>query len=65
MRVIALQTAIGGITLSAIGMVLAAIGMLPPIAGAVAQEAIDVIAILNASRVAWVRRPLADMPDPD
>ena len=64
LRVIALQTAIGGITLSAIGMVLAALGLLPPIAGAVAQEAIDVLAILNASRVAWVRRPLADMPDP-
>ena len=63
LRVIALQTAIGGIALSAIGMVLAAIGMLPPIAGAVAQEAIDVLAILNAARVAWVRRPLADMPD--
>lgn len=62
LRVIALQTAIGGIVLSAIGMALAAAGMLPPIAGAVAQETIDVLAILNAARVAWVRRPLGDMP---
>jgi hypothetical protein len=38
MRRIAMQTAIGGIVLSSIGMVLAVFGLLPPIAGAVAQE---------------------------
>ena len=60
MRRIALQSAIGGIVLSSIGMVLAVLGILPPIVGAVCQEVIDVLAILNASRVAWVRRPMSD-----
>ncbi len=60
MRRIALQTAIGGIVLSSIGMVLAVIGLLPPIAGAIMQEAIDVLAILNATRVAMARRPMSD-----
>jgi len=60
MRRIALQTAIGGITLSAIGMLLAMVGLLPPVAGAIAQEVIDVLAILNSTRVAMARRPMTD-----
>ncbi|MFM8155323.1 MAG: heavy metal translocating P-type ATPase [Actinomycetes bacterium] len=60
MRRIALQSAIGGIVVSSIGMVLAVLGILPPIVGAISQEVIDVLAILNASRVAWVRRPMSD-----
>lgn len=60
MRRIALQSALGGIALSMVGMVLAVLGMLPPLVGAVAQEVIDVLAILNAARVVAVRRPLAD-----
>ena len=36
--------------LSGFGMVLATFGMLPPVAGAVFQEAIDVAVILNALR---------------
>src|SRR5690554_3037753 len=60
MRRIALQSAIGGIVLSMIGMVLAVMGMLPPLVGAAAQEAIDLLAILNAARVVAVKRPLAD-----
>ena len=51
MRKIALQSAIGGMVLSAAGMVLAAIGLLSPIAGAVAQELIDLAAVVNALRV--------------
>jgi heavy metal translocating P-type ATPase len=51
MRNIALQSAIGGMLLSAIGMILAAMGVLAPIAGAVAQELIDLAAVLNALRV--------------
>src|SRR5690554_3864889 len=70
MRRIALQSAVGGIFLSMIGMVLAVMGKLPPIYGAVAQEVIDVLAILNAARVALVRKPLADyhhfeLPEPE
>jgi cation transport ATPase len=37
--------------LSAVGMVLAATGLLTPIAGAVGQELIDLAAVLNALRV--------------
>src|SRR5206468_3458488 len=51
MRVIALQSAIGGMALSFIGMLLAAAGLLPPVAGAITQEVIDVAAVLNALRV--------------
>jgi P-type E1-E2 ATPase len=60
MRRIALQSAIGGIVISAIGMLLAVMGLLPPIAGAISQEVIDVLAIANASRVALLRRPMSD-----
>ncbi len=60
MRRIALQSALGGIALSMIGMVLAVMGLLSPIVGAVAQEVIDLLAILNAARVVVVRNPMAD-----
>ena len=60
MRRIALQTAIGGIALSVIGMGLAVFGLLPPLAGAIAQEVIDVLAILNATRVGLTRKPMSD-----
>ncbi len=51
MRRIALQSAAGGMALSLVGMLIAAAGYLPPVAGAVAQEIIDVVAVLNALRV--------------
>jgi P-type E1-E2 ATPase len=51
MRKIAFQSAVGGMVLSAAGMLLAALGWLPPISGAVAQEFIDLAAVLNAVRV--------------
>ena len=60
MRVIALQSAIGGMALSVVGMITAALGYLPPIAGAVAQEIIDLAAVLNALRVAL---PPGDLTD--
>jgi P-type E1-E2 ATPase len=60
MRSIALQSAIGGMALSLIGMLLAALGYLPPVAGAVAQEVIDVIVVVNALRVAIPPRVLSD-----
>ena len=60
MRRIALQSAVGGIGLSLIGMTLAAFGYLPPVAGAVTQEAIDVLAVLNALRVTLPVRELTD-----
>jgi cation transport ATPase len=45
------------------GMFLAAAGHLPPVAGAIAQEVIDVAAILNALRAAWPPRTLSDTED--
>lgn len=57
MRRIALQSAIGGMTLSIAGMLVASIGYLPPVAGAVLQEVIDLVAVANALRAA--RRPAA------
>jgi P-type E1-E2 ATPase len=50
MRRIALQSAIGGMVLSSAGMVAAALGFLPPLAGAIGQEVSDLLAILNAVR---------------
>lgn len=47
---IARQSVIVGIGLSALAMLVAALGYLPPIAGALVQEAIDVAVILNALR---------------
>jgi P-type E1-E2 ATPase len=60
MRRIALESAIGGMVLSMVGMAFAAMGWLSPVAGAVAQEAIDLAAVLNALRVAFYYRRLAD-----
>jgi P-type E1-E2 ATPase len=60
MRVIALQSAVGGMGLSIVGMFLAAFGYLPPVAGAVAQEVIDILAIANALRVTL---PLSELTD--
>ena len=60
MRRIALQSAIGGMGLSAIGMLAAAAGYLTPIAGAVSQEIIDLLAVLNALRMAFPVRQGTD-----
>ncbi|MHB2206258.1 heavy metal translocating P-type ATPase [Methylobacterium sp. CM6257] len=56
-RRIALQSVWIGMGLSIAAMVVAALGFLPPVAGALLQEAIDVAAILNALRVLQVRIP--------
>ena len=61
MRSIALQSAVGGMSLSLIGMIAAAAGWLAPVPGAIAQEVIDVLAVLNALRVAMPRRELNDL----
>lgn len=63
MRRIALQSALGGIGLSLVGMGLAVTGLLTPLLGAIAQEAIDLAAILNAARVVMVRGSMADFRD--
>lgn len=62
MRTMALQSALGGMGLSIIGMIIAAFGFLPPVAGAISQEVIDVIAILNSLRTIWKPTIMSDMP---
>ncbi|MGA8233167.1 MAG: heavy metal translocating P-type ATPase, partial [Candidatus Acidiferrales bacterium] len=60
MRRIALQSALGGMVASIVGMIAAALGYLPPIGGAIAQEIIDLLAVLNAVRVALPTDDLRD-----
>ncbi|HEY2118386.1 MAG TPA: heavy metal translocating P-type ATPase [Candidatus Acidoferrum sp.] len=60
MRRIALQSALGGMAASVLGMVAASLGFLPPIWGAVGQEVIDLLAVLNAVRVALPTEELQD-----
>jgi heavy metal translocating P-type ATPase len=60
MKRIALQSAVGGILLSIVGMAAAAFGLLPALAGVIAQEVIDVVAVLNALRAAIPPKDLTD-----
>jgi heavy metal translocating P-type ATPase len=60
MRRIALQSALGGMIASMVGMIFAAGGYLPPVGGAIAQELIDLFAVLNAVRVALPTDQLQD-----
>jgi cation transport ATPase len=49
-RHIAVQSIVVGLSLSGIAMIMAAAGFLPPVQGALVQEAIDVAVIANAMR---------------
>ena len=60
MRSIALQSAVGGMAASVVGMIVAALGYLPPLEGAILQEIIDLAAVVNAVRVALPTRDLVD-----
>jgi heavy metal translocating P-type ATPase len=60
MRQIALQSAVGGMAASILAMLIAAAGYLPPVAGAILQEAIDILAVTNAVRAAWPPKTLSD-----
>lgn len=53
LRKIVLQTAIGGMALSFIGVGFATFGYITPVWGAIIQELIDVLAILNALKLIW------------
>lgn len=61
LRKIALQSAVGGMALSVVGMGFAAAGFLPPVAGAIAQELIDVLAVANALRMSFRPKSLSDI----
>jgi heavy metal translocating P-type ATPase len=56
-RAIARQSVVIGMSLSAAAMGVAAAGLLPPVAGAILQEGIDVLVIVNALRA------LTGLPD--
>jgi cation transport ATPase len=60
MKRLALESAVGGMALSVIGMAMATFGWLRPIEGAIAQEIIDLAAVLNAVRVSVPLRQLTD-----
>ena len=60
MRRIALQSAVGGMAVSVLGMFVAAFGYLPPVAGALAQEVIDLVVVFNALRVSIPPRMVTD-----
>ncbi len=60
MRRIALQSAVGGMAASLVGMGVAATGHLVPVAGAITQEIIDLVVVLNALRAAWPGGELSD-----
>jgi len=60
MRSIALLSAVGGMALSLAGMIAAAFGFLAPVEGAIAQEVIDLAAVLNAVRVALPVQKMTD-----
>jgi P-type E1-E2 ATPase len=61
MRFIALQSAVGGLAMSVIGMIFAAIGHLSPVSGAISQEVMDVLAVLNALRAAFPPNVIHDL----
>jgi P-type E1-E2 ATPase len=61
MRKIALQSAIGGMLLSLIGIAFASCGLITPVFGALLQEVIDVAAILNALRLTWAKSVATDI----
>jgi heavy metal translocating P-type ATPase len=64
-RRIALQSAVVGMVLSLIAMGFAAAGRLPPAAGALLQEAIDLAVILNALRALRIDRAGTNPLSPD
>ena len=64
MRGIALTSAIGGMGLSLIGMGAASFGLISPIQGAIAQEVIDLLSILNSLRMILPVGSLSDFQSP-
>lgn len=62
MRRIALQSAVGGMALSFIGMGFAGFGYVTPVAGAILQQLIDALAIINALRLTWYKDIKIDLP---
>jgi heavy metal translocating P-type ATPase len=53
MRKVALYSAVGGMTLSVIGMAFASLGYISPVMGALIQEGIDVLSIVYSLKLTW------------
>lgn len=65
MRHIAVTSAVGGMLLSIAGMGAGALGFLAPVEGAVLQEVIDLLAILNSLRMILPVEPIGDFSVPE
>lgn len=61
-RNIAAQSAVGGMLMSLVGMGFAATGFISPVMGAILQECIDILAIINALRLAFGSKIKIDLP---
>ncbi|WP_306470726.1 heavy metal translocating P-type ATPase [Pseudonocardia halophobica] len=61
-RRIAVQSAVAGMSLSLLAMAIAALGLLAPATGALLQEGIDVVVILNALRALRSPGKQAELP---
>lgn len=62
-RNIAAQSALGGMLLSLIGMGFAATGFISPVMGAILKACIDILAIVNALRLAFGSKIKIDIPN--
>ena len=62
---IARQSVVAGIGMSLVAMICAGLGFLPPAAGALVQEGIDTVVILNALRARGGGRSRRRIPAPD
>lgn len=65
MRRIAMTSAVGGMLLSIAGMSAGAFGLLAPLEGAILQEVIDLLSILNSLRMILPLEPIGDFPSPE
>jgi len=61
MRTTSLQSAVGDMTLSMIGIGFVATGYLSPVIDSITQQVIDVAAVLNALRAALHPRVIQDL----
>lgn len=60
-RKIIMQSAVGGMILSIIGMIFASMGYISPSQGAIFQQIIDILAILNSLRLTISKEIFSDM----
>jgi cation transport ATPase len=61
---IARQSVIAGVVVSLALMIVASTGVIPALAGALAQEAVDIVTILNGLRAARASRDLVPFASP-